>query len=654
MTAHQASTSGDDSPPAIGASRRAPGDARLEIAAGVLLLVGIVAAVYGPVVSAPTMLDDRLTLEKNPSLLKPWPLWDFSGGESPLQPSPGTPVSARPLVNLTFAINYHFAGSDPAGYHWSNIGIVLLSAFVLWALVRRTLRLEYFDGRFNGVAGMLGYASALVWVLHPLNSECFAYVTQRTESLMGLFYFATLYAAVRYWSSPSTAARVIWLVAATVLCQLGSLSKEMIASLPAVALVYERTFVTGSFRRAIAESWPLYVGLALAWIPQVAMNYRGARTPAAGFELGLPAYMWWFTQAEVLLLYLRLTVWPYPLQLFYEIPYKETLSAALPWLVPVGLLAAATAYLLWRRTSAGFVALTTWAVLSPTLIVPLVGEIVAERRMYVALGAIAPLAVAGGYELLRRLVGRRALWPTLAGCAALCTLYAVLDVKRVSLYSDVRSLLADTAMHDPDNLSVMINLGIAQERIGQHHQARQSFAEAARLFEHVPILNYRLNPDAPSIYLNLALVDETDGHDESALRHLRRALELNPDYWQAHYALGQHWDKLGQSDQARDEYKAAVRLNPQSSAAHLSLGLLLAKVGDTAGALQHIAEGSAPTADPGAFVSLADAYALTVREEEAVLAAREALQLAREQKHDALAKQLESWLEKYGTHARDS
>ena len=110
---------------------------------------------------------------------------------------------ARPLTNLTFAVNYHFGRLDTAGYHVVNTCIHVLAALVLWALVWRTLRLEHFAGRFQNVAGLLGFGSALIWAVHPLNTESIAYITQRTEALMGLFYLATLYACVRLDGCPA-------------------------------------------------------------------------------------------------------------------------------------------------------------------------------------------------------------------------------------------------------------------------------------------------------------------------------------------------------------------------------------------------------------------------------------------------------------------
>ena len=102
-------------------------------------------------------------------------------------------TAGRPLVNLSLATNYHFSRLDPTGYHVFSIAVHLLSALLLWAIVRRTLCLGRFGGRFDRQAGLLGLLSALIWAIHPIQTEAVAYVTQRTELMMACLYLATLY-----------------------------------------------------------------------------------------------------------------------------------------------------------------------------------------------------------------------------------------------------------------------------------------------------------------------------------------------------------------------------------------------------------------------------------------------------------------------------
>ena len=149
-----------------------------------------------------------------------------------------------------------------------------------------------------------------------------------------------------------------------------------------VVLLFERTFLRRSFVAALHQSWQLYVGLCATWGLLVVLNLGGSRSQSAGFHLGVPAHAWWLTQTHVLLLYLKLIVWPWPLVIHYEFPYLHSLADAWPWFLPAALLGLATLVLVYRRTATGF----TWAaallVLLPTLTVPIITEIAAERRMY--------------------------------------------------------------------------------------------------------------------------------------------------------------------------------------------------------------------------------------------------------------------------------
>jgi protein O-mannosyl-transferase len=629
-------------------------------AVGALVLGSAVWLVYGRVLHAPLIVDDFTTLEHNPSIRRLWPLWNGFGQPGPLVPSPNTPVSARPLVHLTFAINYHFCGMDPAGYRVVSIGIHIAAALILWMLVYRTLQLDFFAGRFQQVAGICSFASALVWALHPLNTESVAYITQRTESLMGLFYLATLYACVRYWTSSTPAARVMWLAAATLAGLLGALSKEMMASVPAVALVYERTFIAGTFRRALVRSWPLYIGLALGWIPQIVINFHGARTPSAGFHLGLPAYIWWYTQAEVLLLYLKLTFWPWPMSIHYEIPYKETIAVAWPWVLPAALLAIATAALVWRRSSVGFAALCVFAVLSPTLVVPCVGEIVAERRMYVALAAVVPCVVVGFYGILERIANRGAAtsarirggrWPLavwLIATAALVLVFAVVSVRRLAAFKDTLTLFEDTLYYQPDDFAILVNLGVELAKNDRTDEAMPYFDRAERLHTDSPILNYRLSQESHKLYYNLGLACETFGRTREAIAYYKRAIELKPDYDIAHYNLALLLHRFGLLQSALDEYEEAIRLTPDFAAAHVNLGALLAGAGRYDEAIGHLEEGVRLVPDATAYVTLVDAYVQLGRRQDAIAAANRGIELARAEGQDELAAQISDWLSIYG------
>ena len=351
------------------------------------LVGGAVAAVYGRSLHAPFVFDDRSSVLTNPSVVRLWPLVGDADAPGPLNVPKDSSISGRPLVNITLALNYRMGGLDPMGYHLVNVLLHAGSAMLLFALVRRSLRLAYFAGRFEKAADPLALAVALLFALHPLGTEAVEYVTQRTELLMAFCYLATLYASLRYWQAGSRRARTAWLVIASLACLAGMASKEVMVTAPVMVFLFERTFVSGTVQQTIKSSWRLYLGLAVGWLLLVALNLGGPRSASAGFHLDVPPYVWWFTQAKVFLLYLRLVVWPWPLVIHYEVPYLSTLASAWPYLLPVALMGLGTLWLLWRGTASGFLLCCVFLILAPTFVVPIVTEVAVERRMYLPLAA---------------------------------------------------------------------------------------------------------------------------------------------------------------------------------------------------------------------------------------------------------------------------
>ena len=132
-------------------------------AVGVLALLIAIGAIYGPTLDVPFIFDDEWTVISNPSLVRLWPLVAPGPEGGPLNPPGNFPTSARPIVNLSLAVNYYFGQLEPRGYRMVNTAIHAGCALLLWGLVAGTLRLEYFGGRFTRAAGPLGFVAALVW-----------------------------------------------------------------------------------------------------------------------------------------------------------------------------------------------------------------------------------------------------------------------------------------------------------------------------------------------------------------------------------------------------------------------------------------------------------------------------------------------------------
>ena len=157
--------------------------------AAVLMLVAVGA--YWNSFNVPFLLDDALAIDNNPSIRHLGRIGDV------LLPPPTAPTTARPLLNLTFALNYTEGGLSVRGYHAVNLLIHICAGLVLLGIVRRSLLLPGLRPRYGEAALPLAACVALLWTLHPLQTESVTYISQRAESLMGLFYLLTLYCFIR-------------------------------------------------------------------------------------------------------------------------------------------------------------------------------------------------------------------------------------------------------------------------------------------------------------------------------------------------------------------------------------------------------------------------------------------------------------------------
>jgi len=577
----------------------------------------IIWGVYGRVIHAPFIFDDEDIIVENTSIEHLWPLIGPGNTAGPLDPPREISTAGRPLVNLSLAVNYYLGERDPTGYHIYNILLHTVAVLLLWGVIRRTLRWEFFGPAIRQMAEPLAIVVALIWALHPLHTETVTYVTQRTELMVSACYLATLYASLRYWDAPAGNDRLAWAFAAGAASWLGMGCKEVMVTAPVVVLLFDRTFISGSFAAALRKSWPLHVAIMSGWILLLALNANGPRAGSAGFRAGLDAHIWWLTQAKVLTMYLRLFFWPWPLVIHYEVPYLTTLGAAWPWLVPMLLLGLCTLVLVWYRTAVGFALAWMFLILSPTLVVPIVTEIAVERRMYLASAALVALVVVGGYHMLCQVwrsapdaaAPRPAAVRPMAVVAAiaviLAVIYGTVSVRRLAAYESVISLWEETLRYDPQDPTALTNLGVALAAVGRPAEAIPYYEQALRI-----------KPDTHDARANLAeawydlgLKQLDAGEPAGAIQLFETALHIRPEFPNAHYALAQARAAQGNLTAAAEHYRQAARQKPDYAQAHVSLGVVLMNLGDMAGATQAFQDATRYAPNNGdARIGLALAY----------------------------------------------
>jgi tetratricopeptide (TPR) repeat protein len=578
-------------------------------------------AVYSNSFSGPFIYDDVAAITENPTIRHLWPVWRV------LSPPGHLTVSGRPLINLSLALNYALSGDAVWSYHVVNLLIHILAGLALFGIVRRTLlRLELPEcGRGEGTpptvasATVLAFFVSLLWVVHPLQTECVTYVIQRTESLMGLFYLLTLYCFVR--STDETGERQqargerpeketrgpqvirplasnLWALASVFFCLLGMASKEVMVSAPLMVLLYDRTFVAGSFRAAWQQRRKLYLGLAGTWL---LLGYlvatAGDRGGSAGFGDGISERTYALTQFRAIVHYLRLSVWPQPLVFDYGRSVLRQVAEAAPYAAIILTLVILTVVGLWRNRALGFLGAWFFAILAPSSsVVPVVTETMAEHRMYLALAAVITVIVFGLYALL----GRRSVALGLALAVGL----GVLTARRNQDYRSELAIWSDTVAKCPDNPRAHNNLGDALMNIPGHlSQAISAYEAAVRIDPGFSVAHnnlgcvlanipgrwpeamshfetvFRIAPGNAKARNNLGIILYKAGRTSEAMVQFEEAVRIKPDYAEAHGNLGIALDKVGRIPEAAAQFKEVVRIDPDNAGAHNSLGIILDKAG---------------------------------------------------------------------------
>lgn len=566
---------------------------RLRTLLAALALATAVLVAYANSLGGGFVFDDQSSVVENASIRRLWP------PGAVLLPPPDAGICGRPLANLTMALNYAVHGLDVRGYHLVNLAIHVLAALALFGLVRRTLALPALQDRFGAAALPLALAVAALWALHPVQTIAVSYISQRVEALMALCYLATLYCFTRHAISGSRA----WAALTVACCLLGMASKEVMITAPVVVLLYDRTFVAGSFREALRRRGWLHAALAATWVflgwlmLHAELAHRGI-----GYSLGVSSFDYALSESRAVWTYLKLALWPHPLVFDYGWTFLHRVRDAAPFLAVVGALVLLTALALWRRPALGFLGAWFFIILSPSSsVVPIIQQPIAESRLYLPFAAVVVLAVTGLHRLHRRTVF---LW------TAVALLFGGLTWRRNEDYRTPLALWSDTVAKRPENARAHNNLGSALLQAGRTAEAAAHFTTAAQLQpayaeprQNLGVSLLRsgrtaeaiaafetalaLRPDAADTLCNLGGALLALGRTAEAIARFEQALQADAGHAAAHNNLSVALLATGKIDEAIAQAEAALRLQPGFADAHYNLGNAIVSAGRPADAIPH-------------------------------------------------------------------
>jgi len=476
---------------------------------------------------------------------------------------------SRFLTFITLALNYHFNGDHVFGYHMVNLAIHLIASTLLYWLVYLILLTPAMkDHPISKHAPIIALCCGLVFVTHPLQTQAVTFIWQRSASMAGMFYLASLcfYIKSRSPCQHPVLTGFISLVAAVA----AMFCKETSITLPLMILLCEFTFFSDDKKFNWPRVFPFL--LTLLVIP-LTLKLSGAQEiwsqhngPTPNFQTSTSPLQYLLTELRVMWTYIRLCFVPVGQNLDYDYPSAHNLFALPIFISFISLIALATTTILIfkKERLIAFGILWFFLTLTPESTIFPFDDVIFEHRLYLPMAGFCIFLVSSLYELL----GRHSLKYMLAIVALIVLGNTVLTYQRNQIWKDDISLWSDVTMKSPHKARGYNNLGLAFEHDRKFFEAIADFDKAIEI-----------NDRYAEGYNNRAGVYNQINNFAQAIADYDKAIELTPFYAEAYYNRGVAYASRGFLTQAFLDFNKAIKLYPNYAKAYNNRGVVLASEG---------------------------------------------------------------------------
>lgn len=531
------------------------------------------------------------------------------------------PNSTRPFTNLSFALNYYFGEYNVTGYHAVNILIHIINGILIYFLSINIFGHIYDDpgGRVTKSRSpsiiQMSLFTALLFCVHPVQTQSVAYIDQRMNSMATMFYLVSLlfYIYGRLKQGWIKRCLLFYFCFFSWIMALGS--KEIAATLPLIILLYEHYFFQGlrsdwlrknlKYLLALIVVFGLAAFLFLGTSPIDRLSGYYAIRDFTMLERLL-------TQSRVVILYISFLFFPVPSRLNFLHFIETSKSLFTPFttilsiLIIIGLIGFAIVKAKKYRLISYCI---LWFFINLAIESSFIGlEMIYEYRLYLPLFGFALLA---GNLFFISLSIKRSWAVVISGIIIL--LLGASTYTRNRVWQDSITFWSDVISKNPYSHRAYNNLGTELLKQGHLEEAIGHYQKALKIKpNHEKTLNNMGNAldmqgrteDAVKYYLkalsiradyedahyNLANVMNRLGKNDEALEHYLKVLQINPYHDAAHNRIGDILQSQGRMDEAIKHYKDALRINPDSGDAHNNLGNLLQRQGHIDEAIKHYKE----------------------------------------------------------------
>ena len=563
----------------------------------VLSLICLTAAViYSNTFHAPFVFDDQHTIQQNTKIRD---LRNFY--------TPDVLRSPRPVVDFTFALNYHFGKLRVFGYHLVNLLIHIANGVLVFFLSRIMFR--KLSGADNPNCYLAALFAALIFIAHPLQTQAVTYVAQRYTAMAAFFYLGSVLSYIIARDAKLAGKQVVccgFFLVAFFCGLMAFLSKQNSASLPLAILLVEYAIYDQTW-----QGWKNKIGFILPGVLLCGLFYAyniglfrhdiqfgtflEDVSEAARETKQVSRWHYLCSQFNVISIYIRLLFIPMQQNLDYQYGFKDGFfdgATAFLFVFLVGIIVAAW----WNRNKRPilfvgilwfFITLSVESSIFP------IKDALFEHRLYLPMFGFSLLV---SYGVFLGLSAHR-FWVYGVSAAIVLSL-AVATYQRNEVWKNAVSLWSDVIKKNPSNYRGIANLAYAFEQDGKMEAAISYYDKAIQLKPdyHFALSNkgavlgrmgktndaiqlfqkaLQYKPGYPLALNNMGVSLASRNRFKEAIVYFQKAIQAQPEYLDAHNNLATAFQQAGDYENALLVCLKIIQLDPDNAAMHNSAGVLL-------------------------------------------------------------------------------
>lgn len=307
-------------------------------------------------------------------------------------------TSTRPILDITFAINYYFGKLNVFGYHLLNLMLHIINGVMLYFILLWTINQVNSRNPVNPINFRVPLYASLIFIAHPIQTQAVTYIVSRSSVLATTFYLLTLLLFIKGFQSNSTNSRNsmnsrnLYFIGAFLSSCLGMGTKQEAATLPVMLLIYDFYFMSKGDWKVLKRHYKVHLAMFATLAVVLYLSFSGLKTYISfDYAKGVPmpqeqsitSFQYFLTQLHVIPYYIRLLFIPTNLNLDYDWPITRNIDLPTVFFFVLLTSLIIVAIILFRRARLiSFGIIWFFVTLSVTSSFIVIYDVIFEHRLY--------------------------------------------------------------------------------------------------------------------------------------------------------------------------------------------------------------------------------------------------------------------------------